>query len=83
MKKVTALTSQAPRSGVPLNADDYRDPRDRIITVKLPEPEYRSAKNLARACRIPVSALVRGLILRTAERNKLAASDDREDGNDD
>jgi hypothetical protein len=63
---------------VKLSPDDYRDPRDRVIVVKLPEHEYRSAKNMARACRVPVSALVRGLILRTAERNKQLAGDTEE-----
>jgi hypothetical protein len=79
MKKVNALTSQAPQPRVPLSTEDYRDPRDRTITIKLPEQEYRSARNMARACRIPLSALVRGLILRTAERNKRLSSDDQGD----
>ena len=60
----------------PLRADDFRDPRDKTIVVKLPEQEYRSAQNMARWCRVPVSALVRGLILRAAERNKQSCQDD-------
>jgi hypothetical protein len=76
MRKVNAPTSQAPRAGVSLSANDYRDPRDKTIVVKLPEQEYRSARNMARACRTPMSALVRGLILRTAERNKRSCQDD-------
>jgi len=76
MKKVSPSTNQAPRPGGPLSADDYRNPRDKTIVVKLPETEYRSARNMAKACRIPVSALVRGLILRTAERNKRSCQDD-------
>ena len=66
------------RPRAPLSVDDYRDPRDRTIVFKLPEPEYRSARNMARACRVPMSALVRGLILRTAERNKLSSGDARD-----
>jgi hypothetical protein len=73
MKKVNTPMRQASRARAGLNADDYRNPRDRRIVVKLPEYEYLSARNMARACRVPVSTLVRGLILRTAERNKQLA----------
>ncbi|MDR4467076.1 MAG: hypothetical protein MRJ68_02110 [Nitrospira sp.] len=65
-------------SRLPHSVENYRDPHDRVIVVKLPEHEYRSARSMARACRVPVSALVRGLILRTVERHKQLAGNTEE-----
>lgn len=51
--------------------------RIRALVVKVREDEYRMTKNLADACGIPISAVVRGLIWRAAVDNIGITTDEK------